>query len=322
MAIPVSVLIPSYNGGKFLPATLESILTQTYPAAEVLVLDDGSHDDTREVVARFGSRRVRYHFASNGGPCRARNLAASLATSPYLAFCDHDDVWRTDKLAQQMTLHDADPQLNFSFTNFCYVVDGVTQQRTKLDDAPADFFADSPPPGTSPFSYAGSLYESLLRFQPIWPSTIVVRSDYFHQVGAFREEFGKNPSEDFEFSLRCLMHGPVGVVREPVVEVRRHNANFSGSNEKNTLGQIEILQYVLQNHPIDDAVRAKVVDQIELRRLEAAYDAFHRADFALVRSLLSPVPKHYLDRKSALKLWIARLPHALAQPMWRVLVKT
>ena len=321
MATPVSVLIPAYNGARFLPETLESILGQTYPPAEVIVLDDGSQDDTREAGARFGDR-VRYHFVANGGICRARNMAASLATSPYLAFCDQDDLWLPDKLAQQMELHERDEALNFSFTNFCYMADGVRQERTKLDDAPTDFFADAPPPpGTSSFVYPGSLYGPLLRFQPIWPSTVVVRSDFFRAVGGFREEFGKNPSEDFEFSLRCLLQEPVGVVREPVVSVRRHAGNYSGSNDGNTRGQIEILQYVLEHHPISSALKAQVTDQIELRRVEAAYGAFRSGDFALVRSLLSPVPRNYLDRKSTLKLWIARLPQPLAKPLWRLLAK-
>lgn len=321
MAIPVSVLIPAYNGAAYLPETLDAILAQTYPAAEVIVLDDGSQDGTRDAVARFGSR-VRYHYTPNGGICRARNQAASLATSPYLAFCDQDDLWLPDKLAQQMELHDRDEALNFSFTNFCYMTDGVRQQPSKLEEAPVDFFADaSTPPGTAPFVYPASLYGSLLRFQPIWPSTVVVRSDFFRAVGGFREEFGKNPSEDFEFSLRCLLQEPVGVVREPVVSVRRHAGNYSGNNDRNTRGQIEILQYVLQHHPIGSALKAQVTDQIELRRMEAAYGAFHSGDFALVRSLLSPVPKRYLDQKSALKLWIARLPHPLAKPLWRLLVK-
>ena len=321
MAIPVSALVPAYNGAAFLPETLDAILAQTYPAAEVIVLDDGSQDGTRELVARFGSR-IRYHYTPNGGICRARNLAASLASSPYLAFCDQDDLWQPDKLAQQMALHERDEALNFSFTNFCYMVDGVRQGRSKLDDAPADFFADAPtPPGTAPFVYPASLYGPLLRFQPIWPSTVVVRSDFFRAVGGFREEFGKNPSEDFEFTLRCLLQEPVGIVREPVVSVRRHAGNYSGDTDRNTRGQIEILQYALEHHPISDALKAQVVDQIELRRVEASYGAFFRGDFELVRSLLSPVPSRHLDRKSALKLWIARLPKALAQPLWRLLVK-
>ena len=317
---PVSVLLPAYNGAHLLPETLECILTQVYPAAEVIVVDDGSQDDTREVLARFGNH-VRYHFTENGGICRARNLAASLASCSYFAFCDQDDLWRSDKLSQQMALHDQNVNLQFSFTNFSYVVEGVSLQQTKLDEAPPHFFSCDLPPGTSPFTYEHSLYESLLRFQPIWPSTIMIRSKFFHDIGGFREELGKNPSEDFEFSLRCVSEGPIGVVREPVVGVRRHATNYSGDNEKNTCGQIEVLQYVLKHHHISQTIRLAVIDQIELRRVEAAYGAFHRGDFDLVVSLLSPVPKRYLDSKSLLKLWVARQPRNVATALWRVLVR-
>ena len=319
MPTSVSVLIPAYNGGPYLPETLDSILSQTCPPAEVIVLDDGSTDNTREVVSGLAPR-VAYHHQPNGGICRARNAAASFATSPLLAFCDQDDLWRPDKLAQQMELHARNPTLRYSFTNFSLVTEGTWAERTKLDDAPADFFTAALPKGTEPLVYQPSLYDSLLRFQPIWPSTIVLSRQLFTELQGFREEFGKNPSEDLEFTLRCVQEGNIGIVREPVVGVRRHTANYSGNVDRNTLGQLEILDYALRHHTLSDATRALIYDQMNLRRVEASYGAFHRGDFAQVKSLLTEVPARYLDAKTRLKLLIARLPAPLATPMQKLLV--
>lgn len=320
MPTAVSVLIPAFNGARYLPETLDAILSQEYPAAEVIVLDDGSTDNTREVVAGFGGR-VRYQYSDNGGICRARNRAAALAGSPYLAFCDQDDLWRRDKLAQQMQLHDSNGDLDYSFTNFSYLVKGVPSQRTKLDDAPADFFPAGLPAGNGPAIYRGSLYDSLLRFQPIWPSTVVIRREAFDRLGHFQEAFGKNPSEDLEWSLRCVQQGPVGVVRQPVVQVRQHGGNYSASSERNTRGQIEVLQYVLEHHTISQATMKEVLEQIDLRRVEASYGAFRRGDFEVVRSLLQPVPRSQLGRKSQLKLWVATQPPVLARLLHKMLLK-
>jgi len=321
MTLPVSVLIPAYNGAKYIAETLDAILSQTYRPAEVIVLDDGSTDDTRTVVGRFG-QRVSYHFTPNGGICRARNMAASLAVSAYIAFCDQDDLWRKDKLEQQMGLHERHPEVQYSFTNFSHVIDGVWAQRTKLDDAPADFFRDSLPAGSAPFIYEHSLYDPLLSFQPVWPSTIAIARQRFREMNGFREEFGKNPSEDFEFTLRCVKQGPIGIVREPVAGIRRHPLNYSGNIDANTRGQIEILEYVLEHHDMGESTRQLVLEQIAVRKVERSYGAFREGEFDRFISLLANVPPRYLDSKTRVKLMISRLPAPLARSARKFLLKS
>ena len=327
---PVSVLIPAYNRADLLPETLEAILSQSLPPAEVLVVDDGSQDNTRQAVERFGGQ-VGYHYIENGGICRARNTAASLARQPLLAFCDHDDLWRPDKLVQQMSLHDAVPGLRYSFTNFSLVVDGVWASSTKLDDAPADFFdpqyfntnvvESAAQSNDRSAVYQHSMFRSLLKFQPIWPSTVMIDRLFFEQLGGFREQFGRNPSEDLEFTLRCVRQGPIGVVQQPVVGVRRHGLNYSADNDRNTAGQIDILRYVLEHHALTQEEHALVAEQIHLRRVEAVYGAFRRSDFAHVRQLLDGVPATYVDSKTRLKGMVSKLPAPLARVARRLLLR-
>lgn len=100
----VSVIIPTYNRGDRISASIESVLRQTYSDLELWIVDDGSSDNTKEVVEKFVQRddRVHYICQENKGACAARNLGISMAKGDYIAFQDSDDVWHTDKLEKQL----------------------------------------------------------------------------------------------------------------------------------------------------------------------------------------------------------------------------
>jgi glycosyltransferase involved in cell wall biosynthesis len=94
----VSVIIPTYNGSVVVKETISSVLAQTWSDLEVIVVDDGSTDDTRAVVENLRDSRVRYFYKTNGGPASARNLGLSKAEGDYITFLDHDDLWPRDYL--------------------------------------------------------------------------------------------------------------------------------------------------------------------------------------------------------------------------------
>lgn len=99
----ISVVIPSFNRKKELPACLESVLGQTYGNIEVIVADDGSADGTEELFAGITDQRVKYlRYTPNRGACFARNYGAERSAGEYIAFQDSDDIWRPDKLEKQM----------------------------------------------------------------------------------------------------------------------------------------------------------------------------------------------------------------------------
>ena len=112
----VAVVIPAFNAEAFIGEALDSVLSQTRPPAEVLVVDDGSSDSTADVVAGYGAR-VRYVRQSNAGPTVARNHGVRLTTSPLIAFLDADDWWDERKLELQVSALEADPELGFVVTH-------------------------------------------------------------------------------------------------------------------------------------------------------------------------------------------------------------
>jgi glycosyltransferase involved in cell wall biosynthesis len=110
----VSVIIPVYNCDRYLAEAIESVLKQTYQPLEVIVIDDGSTDNSAEVARNFGSS-VLYHYQTQSGAATARNFGIELAQGSFLAFLDADDFWIEDKLTRQMTVFDNEPDLDIVF---------------------------------------------------------------------------------------------------------------------------------------------------------------------------------------------------------------
>lgn len=120
----ISVVIPAYNAAATLPRALDSVLAQTWPACEIIVVDDGSSDATGEVVKRYlaqsGGERVRYIWQHNAGPSAARNQGVAKSSGEWIAFLDADDWYYPERLARHAQMITADPALDFLIGNFDY----------------------------------------------------------------------------------------------------------------------------------------------------------------------------------------------------------
>ena len=116
-AATVSVVIPTFNCAAYLEEALRSVLAQTHPAREIIVVDDGSTDATASVVASFGAA-VSYVFQANAGVAAARNAGMARARGDYIAFLDADDYWAPDKLETQLRLMAACPDVDLVCTDF------------------------------------------------------------------------------------------------------------------------------------------------------------------------------------------------------------
>ncbi len=107
---PVSVVIPVYNGERYLAEAIESVLAQTYRSFEVTVVDDGSTDQTRNIIKSYPE--LNYLYQANSGPAAAKNTGIRTAQGEFLSFLDADDIWMPDKLHLQMAEFDSDPELD------------------------------------------------------------------------------------------------------------------------------------------------------------------------------------------------------------------
>ena len=112
----VSVVIPAYNSGKFVAQAVESVLAQTYAPFEIIVVDDGSTDETKDVLGRFNGQ-INYIHQANSGPSAARNAGIRVARGAYICFLDADDLWTPDRLAVQMAFMQANHSIGLLFSD-------------------------------------------------------------------------------------------------------------------------------------------------------------------------------------------------------------
>src|SRR6266511_4733360 len=115
----VSVLIPAYNCGPYVAKAVESVLCQTYRSFEIIVVNDGSTDNTENVLLPYRDRIV-YLTGENRGASAARNKAFSVSKGEFMAYLDADDVWQPEKLARQVELFEANPAVGVCFTDFTF----------------------------------------------------------------------------------------------------------------------------------------------------------------------------------------------------------
>ena len=201
MSPSISCIIPVYNGARFLAEALDSVLAQTRPPTEIIVIDDGSTAATPE-VARAYARHARYERQENAGPASARNRGIDLAGGDFISFLDADDRWHPEKIERQMRVLESDPAAGICITylqNFW--VDELAAERERLRD---HNFAKPMP---------GYVCQCLL-----------ARRAAFESVGRFDES--KRLGEDQDWYLRAERAGVKReIITEPLVFRRIHSDN-------------------------------------------------------------------------------------------------
>lgn len=311
----ISVIIPAYNRADLIDATLHAIARQSAPVLEVIVCDDGSTDGTAEVAERVGGCRVLR--GTNLGAAGARHRGAQAAGGDWLAFCDSDDLWREDHLSNLIETAARDRSARLLFSNFVLLRDGQWETRDKFADAPPDFWRGWTEAGEHALLHSAPLYPDLLGFQPIFPSCLMIKAEFYGQIGGYHAEFGRLGAEDFEFVLRCAARSGAAADRRPSVGIRRHAGNFSGDQLKVLAGEIAILRHSLDGHGLDPAWRAGVLRQIEERSGQAFDLAFSASDWSALAAARRGCPPS-LPGKRRLKAAIAALPAPLRALAWRL----
>ena len=320
MNFDVSVIVPTRDRAALIRETIDGLLAQTHPAAEIIVVDDGSTDETAAVVKGFGAA-VRYHRVERVGPSAARNVGVSLSKSPWIAFCDSDDVWLPTKLERQLRLHALCPTLEYSITDFVRGDFGRGPGRSWFADAPAGFWnADRRELEDKLWVYEVPLYDRFLRFQPMFPSTLLLSRRRWNTLGGFNELPLMGVCEDFEFGLRQSGVPPIGVLAEAQVRIRVHPGNRSRDQLEAWLSQAAILDYALTEHPTAPAHAAILREEIQTRRALAAGRAFALGRLDIVRGLSPMIEPARRDWRLSLKLAVAGLPVPLAKATQQFLV--
>lgn len=222
----VSVIIPAYNCGLYLAATLASILAQSHANTEIIVVDDASQDNTAEVVRAQGDRVTYVRLDKNcGGPAKPRNIGICQARGNYIALFDSDDLMLPGKLEEQVRFLENQPDLGLVFTNFRNFLDGKDSPDFLKDHKD---FQDMPKTRVAPGCYRISAPEArqvLIGDNFIGTSGIMFRKSVLETIGGFDESLEN--SDDIDFLFRVTSRFDIGYIDKVLHKRRLHAQNIS-----------------------------------------------------------------------------------------------
>lgn len=214
----VTVVIPAYKASATISRPVESLLCQTHPPDEILIVDDGSPDDLEAALRAYGDR-VTLIRKSNGGAASARNYGVEMARCEWIAFLDADDYWEPVKLQRQLNVLRCHPDVRVVCARWFQQVG--SEPRTPADLASAGRGADY----DSPVRATGS--EVFRVAMLIWTSTVLIRRD---DLQTYRFECGLEPAEDRDLWVRLVRDCPVYLLSEPLATYVQGPGSLSRSN--------------------------------------------------------------------------------------------
>lgn len=205
----ISIIIPTYNRAAFIGEAIDSVLRQTFGDFELIVINDGSTDETEEIVGRFEDNRLTFIQQENAGRSAARNRAIAMARGKYIAFLDSDDTYLRDKLERQVNFMEAHPEIGMIYTS------------AKCIDAEGRILTNH----VYVASVSGQIYRQVAFFRPVTITlpTVMLRREVLDNVGGFDEKMER--FEDTDLWRRISKRYQVGALNYPTCLLRTHDDN-------------------------------------------------------------------------------------------------
>jgi glycosyltransferase involved in cell wall biosynthesis len=198
----ISVVIPTFNRARVLERAIESVLIQDFRDFELIVVDDGSTDSTREIlekVANCEGERVRCVFQENRGVSSARNLGIRASSGQWVAFLDSDDEWLIHKLSLQVAFAEKNPEVSIIHGEEIWIRRGIRVNPMKKHQ-----------------KFGGFIFEKCLPLCVISPSAVMIKKDLLIHNGGFREDYPV--CEDYDLWLELTALHEVGFIESPLIK--------------------------------------------------------------------------------------------------------
>jgi glycosyltransferase involved in cell wall biosynthesis len=258
----ISVAIPTYNRGNLICQTIDSILNQTVKVDEIVIVDDGSNDDTQLIVAKYGEK-IRYEKRANAGPAAARATAIGLCSGDWMALCDSDDLWLPNHIENFVRFTELFSNANVCFMNFEILDEFNTD---KFAEAPDNWWDKVTIKLSEDNHYAllnDDAYNYVLDFQPIFQTALFFKRSLYNEIGGISSKISRMNSEDAHLTRRLVAYGTTGCCKTISVQIRKHDGNFSKDNLANLKGRKAILEYLVKDNDIPQRFIASTEKEIE-----------------------------------------------------------
>ncbi|MGB8658701.1 MAG: glycosyltransferase [Candidatus Zixiibacteriota bacterium] len=271
----VSVVIPTYNSAHFLGEALQSVFDQTFKDYELIVVDDGSTDETKQIVAEYGDK-IKYIFQENSGPASAKNNGIRNSVGKYIAFLDADDLWLPTKLEKQVKTFQQSPELAMIFTEHSVFNDrgiylALIGKRKRL--------------------IKGDIARNIFLHNGVATPTVIVRKEIFNKIGLFEEDLCM--AEDDNMWVRIAVNFKVELIDEPLVKIRFHPERTTAAKKKlfgYVQSNIRLLtsRYVGVKERIEDVIPRKLSQvQFDLGYVYFEDNELKEARKAFARGIIS-----------------------------------
>ena len=222
--VKVSVIIPAYNGDRYIGDAIDSVLAQTYTNYEIIAIDDGSTDDTKRAIEEYGDA-IRYYAQANQGVAASRNLGISKAKGEYIAFLDQDDIFSPHKLALQVEVLEQNASI------------GIVNSGWQIVDRDGKVRA-----AVKPWLQIPQLsLANLIIWKPVFLGAMLFRRSQLERTKGFDTNLEQTPDVDLVIRL-AAMGCAAAWVKQTTVQYRQHEANAS----QNTLLQAQELERILE----------------------------------------------------------------------------
>ncbi|MBF0503854.1 MAG: glycosyltransferase [Candidatus Omnitrophica bacterium] len=230
MTPKVSVIIPTYNRGQYITQAIESVLSQTFLDYEIIVIDDGSTDNTQEILKKY-KNEIKSIRHENQGISKTRNSAINQSCGEYLAFLDSDDYWTSEKLAQQVKVLDSHPNVGIVYARMPI----INEKGEKI--------------GMKPAGVSGKNFKELLEVWGDLPtSSIMVRRDCFTKAGLF--DVSLDTMEDIDMWIRIAQFYDLYEIENKVLAYyRRHDEQITKNKAKVYGGLVKIFTKIYNTYP-------------------------------------------------------------------------
>ena len=272
----VSVIIPTYNREKFISECVQSVLAQTLPAREIIIVDDGSTDATYNILRDLGFNSLstkktvlRYFFQQNRGVSSARNLGIKEARSEYIALLDSDDLWLKSKLDRQVSAFQNDTQSSrLCHTDEIWIRNGVRVNQHKKHK-----------------KHGGNVFQSCLKLCCISPSSAMMHRSVFADFGFFDEDLPA--CEDYDFWLRYSAKEDVNFIDEPlIIKKGGHSDQLSGAHWGMDRFRIYSIEKILNEHDLKLVYKIEAIREIILKLEILINGSQKRQKFAYAENML------------------------------------